>query len=72
MVGCLGGWVVGWGQVNIKDHLSPAKLELGLSLAIWHHVCSDTVVLSIFSIPFFPPEVHLTTIQMPVNINRIV
>ena len=24
----------GWGQVNIKDHLSPAKLELGLSLAI--------------------------------------
>ena len=30
----LGGWSGGWGQVNIKDHLSPAKLELGLSLAI--------------------------------------
>ena len=30
----MGGWVGGWGQVNIKDHLSPAKLELGLSLAI--------------------------------------
>ena len=27
-------WLGGWGQVNIKDHLSPAKLELGLSLAI--------------------------------------
>ena len=27
-------WVGGWGQVDIKDHLSPAKLELGLSLAI--------------------------------------
>ena len=26
--------MVGWGQVIIKDHLSPAKLELGLSLAI--------------------------------------
>ena len=25
--------MVGWGQVNIKDHLSPAKRELGLSLA---------------------------------------
>jgi len=24
----------GWGQIDIKDHLSPAKLELGLSLAI--------------------------------------
>ena len=30
----VGGWLGGWGQVNIKDHLSPAKLELGLSLAI--------------------------------------
>ena len=28
------GWLGGWGQVDIKDHLSPAKLELGLSLAI--------------------------------------
>ena len=32
--GLVGGWLGGWGQVNIKDHLSPAKLELGLSLAI--------------------------------------
>ena len=32
--GWVGGWVGGWGQVNIKDYLSPAKLELGLSLAI--------------------------------------
>ena len=30
----MGGWLGGWGQVNIKDHTSPAKLELGLSLAI--------------------------------------
>ena len=33
MGGWMVGWVDGWGQVNIKDHLSPAKLELGLSLA---------------------------------------
>ena len=30
----VGGWVGGLGQVNIKDHLSQAKLELGLSLAM--------------------------------------
>ena len=32
--GWVGVWVGGWGQTKIKDHLSPAKLELGLSLAI--------------------------------------
>ena len=27
MVGWLGGWVVGWGKVEIKAKLSPAKAE---------------------------------------------
>ena len=40
MAGWLSGWVVGWGQSQIKDHPSPSKARVGAELGNKNFKCT--------------------------------